>query len=189
MEHLRYAKVCIEVLKQSPLPDTLPILQLTELGELEKSVISIPYPWKPCMVSKTWKPTDASRVEVEAGEIVVEDEDQLAATNRKMVAASPVLAVTDVANNVSTTSVQQDANTPSVISDTIDTDCRKSTPMVGLENCDMVTKFLNPSMVSPSTAPGNLVIDLAHYVLEAQPSANTVCEENRAIISIVELVL
>ncbi|KAJ8770243.1 hypothetical protein K2173_012651 [Erythroxylum novogranatense] len=55
MDIIGYAKICIEVLKDTVPPDKLSIRRLDEAGELVCHSITLTYPWKPSVVvEKKW---------------------------------------------------------------------------------------------------------------------------------------
>ncbi|KAJ8752778.1 hypothetical protein K2173_008513 [Erythroxylum novogranatense] len=47
MERIGFAKICVEVSKDTALPDSLKIRRLDPVGELSYTTISVTYPWKP----------------------------------------------------------------------------------------------------------------------------------------------
>ncbi|KAJ8761589.1 hypothetical protein K2173_004365 [Erythroxylum novogranatense] len=97
MEHICYAKICVEVSKKISLLESLPILQLTKMGELEKVVITLSYPWKLMNDSKVWKPTSKlfqTRWHEELlDSVVVDDNDGAVSKDRGVVYESPLVKV------------------------------------------------------------------------------------------------
>ncbi|KAJ8755016.1 hypothetical protein K2173_015528 [Erythroxylum novogranatense] len=96
--------MCIKVSKNSSLPDSLPILRLTELGELEKIVISLSYPWKLTNNGKVWKPTDNLSQTGWHDELpaydVVDDNDRAILAESVVIFVSPLVEADNHLSNV-----------------------------------------------------------------------------------------
>ncbi|KAJ8752869.1 hypothetical protein K2173_008604 [Erythroxylum novogranatense] len=54
MDRIGFAKICIEVPKDTIMPDSLKIRRLDNTGELSCVSISVTYPWKPSVAGKQW---------------------------------------------------------------------------------------------------------------------------------------